>query len=63
MQSIKVQVRSVYGKPTIYPACRNAQLFADLAKTKTLSHGDLCKIEALGFQVVQVNDVALATIA
>jgi len=50
---ITVEVRSVYGAPTIYPVCKQAELFAKLAKKKTLSAEDLEVIMALGFEVVE----------
>lgn len=54
---IKVQVRSVYGNDLVYPACPDAKRFADIAGTKTLGHGVLCLIEALGYTVTAVSPV------
>ena len=51
MPTIKVQVREVYGNPTVYPACPQALLFARIAGTKTLTHEKLCLIEALGYTI------------
>jgi hypothetical protein len=48
---IKVSVREVYGVPTVYPACPQALLFAQIAGTKTLTHRTLCLIEALGYTI------------
>lgn len=54
---IKVEVRSVYGNELVYPACSDARRFADIAGTKTLSHGVLCLIEALGYTITPVHPV------
>lgn len=48
---ILVQVRDIYGVPTVYPACPQAVIFARLAGTKTLTHAALCLIEALGYEI------------
>ena len=48
---IDVEVRSVYGVVTHYPACWQAELFARLAGTKTLTAHALRDIKALGFHV------------
>lgn len=53
---ITVQVRNVYGNQTIYPICDKARIFAELLDQKTLTHRDLCKIEALGFRIEQHYD-------
>lgn len=50
-QSIKVVVRSIYGKPTIYPGCPAAEQFAAIAGTKTLSPAVIRHIKALGYVV------------
>lgn len=54
-KQVKVYVKSVYGKVHIYPANQTAEAFATLIGTKTLSEGDLKIIQALGFEVVQVD--------
>lgn len=51
---IKITVREVYGQATVYPACDQAKIFADLAGTKTLTHRALCQIEALGYQIEEL---------
>ena len=48
---IDVEVRNVYGVTTHYPACYQAEIFARLAGTKTLTAHALRDIKALGFQV------------
>lgn len=51
-RTITVQVRDVYGKPMIYPACPQAVAFAAIARTRTLSDDTLRQIEKLGFAIV-----------
>lgn len=59
---VQIQIRNVYGKPTYYPANEAAQLFADIAETKTLSKGDLTKIKQLGFSIEYVDAYANAQV-
>lgn len=60
MATIQVQVRNVYGTPTIYPMCENAKRFATIAKTKTLSQANLRDIAALGFSIEHVPEYPAA---
>jgi hypothetical protein len=46
-----VEVRDVYGTLKYYPLCEKAQLFADIAGTKTLTLHAIKKIEALGYSI------------
>jgi hypothetical protein len=48
---IEVEVKDVYGVTKYYPICEKAQLFADIAGTKTLTVQVIKKIEALGFSI------------
>jgi hypothetical protein len=48
---IEVEVKDVYGAVKYYPICEKAQLFADIAGTKTLTLEVIKKIEALGYSV------------
>lgn len=48
---IYVDVRDVYGRETIYPACPTAELLAQLAGTRTLTRAALATIRALGYSV------------
>ena len=48
---IRVEVRNVYGTVKYYPICEKAQLFADIAGTKTLTLQAIKKIEALGYSI------------
>lgn len=52
---VKVEVRSVYGNSTIYPANAAAKRFAAIARKKTLDRFDLLNIGALGFAVEEVS--------
>lgn len=48
---IEVEVKDVYGVLKYYPLCEKAQLFADIAGTKTLTLQAIKKIEALGYSI------------
>lgn len=48
---IVIRIKNVYGNETIYPACREAEIFAGIAGTKTLTRDTLRRIEALGYQI------------
>lgn len=52
MLTITIQIKQVYGRDTIYPVCEKAQIFAAMVGQKTLTHANLCSIEALGYQIV-----------
>lgn len=52
---ILIEVRDVYGKQTIYPACNTSRFFAALAGTKTLTHAALCLIEAQGYVIETIQ--------
>jgi len=51
MNIVEVTIKQVYGKELIYPANKNAQIFANIAGTKTLSPFLLQNAKALGFEV------------
>lgn len=53
--TVKVEVRSVYGSEKIYPANFEAERFAAIAGTKTLSVADLENIKRLGIMVEEVS--------
>ena len=48
---IQVEVKDVYGTLKYYPLCEKAQLFADIAGTKTLSEVNLRRILELGYEI------------
>ena len=53
-----VTIKSVYGNEMIYPANSVAQIFADIARQKTLSRETLKLAQALGYKV-EVQQPAL----
>ena len=56
MKQIKVEIKNVYGKETIYPACEQAQIFAELVGQKTLTKGDIIKIKRLGYEIEVIQN-------
>ena len=50
-QNLIVEIKTIYGNETIYPANDTAQVFADLIGTKTLSRLKLGLIQGLGYSV------------
>ena len=57
--TLKVCVDRVWGRYTIYPANETAELFAQIAGTKTLTNSTLALAERLGFLIEQVPAVSL----
>jgi hypothetical protein len=58
---ITVQLRSVYGRETVYPACPQSRIFADIAGTRTLTPETLAHIVRLGVEVlVEAPHVTIA---
>lgn len=51
MKQITVDVRSIYGREAIYPACPVAETLAQLIGAKTFTRAKLDLIKALGFTV------------
>ncbi len=51
-KTITVQIRTVYGVDTIYPACPVSAFFAALAGTRTLTAEKLRLIRAAGYEIV-----------
>lgn len=56
---IRVTVRSVYGKPAIYPACEAAKTFARIAGTSTLTLATVRAIKSLDVKVVCDTDASI----
>jgi hypothetical protein len=50
--NITVEIKSVYGNRSIYPACTKSKLLADIAGTKTFTNRALDSIKALGYQII-----------
>ena len=61
-RSITVKIKSVYGEEKVYPVCADAQTFADLAGTRTLTIGTIEQIKRLGYKVELVTQSNLASI-
>lgn len=59
---IRVTVRSVYGKPAIYPACPAAETFARIAGSKTLTQETVRAIKSLGIAVICDADASVRAI-
>ena len=53
--NITVKIKTVYGVDKIYPACENAQRFAEIAGTKTLTAHTIRQIKAMGI-LVEITD-------
>ena len=51
-----VKKRTVYGKDLIYPICKDAKLFANLTKQKTLSVNDVLRIKSLGYTFKHIEE-------
>lgn len=49
MRQLFVEVKQVYGKDTIYPACDDSKLFCQLTGRKTFTDADVRYIKALGY--------------
>lgn len=50
-KKITVREREVYGIKKIYPVCKDAVLFADIAGTTTLTSRALAAILQLGYEI------------
>jgi ATP phosphoribosyltransferase len=50
-KEIVVHIKNVYGTDKVYPACKKAHLFTDIAGTTTLRVSDLKTIEKLGYSI------------
>lgn len=48
---ITVKIKSVYGRPLIYPVCDMAKVFASFTRTKCLTKAQIEVIKALGYEV------------
>ena len=52
---IKVQIKSVYGRDTVYPACPDARRFADISGAKAITDRTLSLVRELGYEIVVVH--------
>ena len=55
-KTIIVRIKSVYGENKVYPVCREAETFAKLAGTKTLTMSTIKLIKDLGYTVSVQSD-------
>jgi hypothetical protein len=51
MIKVFVKFTQHYGVERIYPDCPITAIFADIARTKTLSYNDISNIEKLGYKI------------
>ena len=49
--TLRVRLREVYGKPAIYPVCKQSKALAEIAGTKTLTPHALNVARRMGFTV------------
>ena len=60
INTIIVEVRDVYGQSNIYPVCGEAQIFAEIAGTKTLLPKTIQLVKMLGYEVkVKQREIAI----
>lgn len=60
---IVITIREVFGVPKAYPVCEQAELFARIAGTETLTSKTLALIAKLGYEVELVNTLSLESVA
>jgi len=52
--TIQIRKREVYGNEMLYPVCKKAKLFAQIAGTKTLTLYTIGQISELGYEIEMV---------
>ena len=57
---IEIEARNVYGKTAYYVVSIHAEAVAKLTGKKTIDHGDMLALEALGFTLIDTR-TAIAT--
>lgn len=55
MKTAIVRVTNIFGNKTIYPVNEAAQVFAQIAGTKTLTMGTIDQMKKLGYEVYVQN--------
>lgn len=58
-KKIVIEYRNVYGKTLVYPISDNAKVFTSIAKTTTLSVGNLRNIKRLGFDIETIRQTVV----
>jgi len=53
--TIKIQIRNVYGTEKAYPADAAASCFAEIAGSKTLTRHTLTRVLGLGYSITVVD--------
>ena len=48
---IIVRVQDNYGKTSVYPVCKRAKMFAEIAGTRTLTLKTIKIIKSLGYEI------------
>lgn len=51
MKTIQVEIKTVFGREVIYPACPQAEGFCQLIGQKSLTRDQIEQIKALGYEV------------
>lgn len=55
-KKIKILIKNVYGKETIYPVCEQAVIFSQLLHQKTLTKKDIQTIKLLGYTIEVIQE-------
>jgi len=50
-KTLYVEIKSVYGKEMVYPACDKSKTLARIAGTTTLTREVIAEIKSLGFDI------------
>lgn len=50
MKTLYITIKQVYGKDTVYPACCDSKVFANMLGRKTLTEADMRHIKTLGYE-------------
>jgi hypothetical protein len=51
-KQILVDVKTIYGRRVVYPACAASETFCKIARTQTLTFDAIEQIKALGYLVM-----------
>jgi len=62
MKEIFVTVKNVYGVEKVYPVGEEAEAFAAIAGTKTLTESTIKGIKALGYKITIASSLSPASI-
>jgi len=57
---IYVEIKNVYGKDLVYPACKTSKLLCELTGTKTISRENIKVIMDLGYNIEIKNKKELS---